>query len=443
MDLSQSAPSVVTGIVSRPTLPVTSIFRRAAAGSLLAVLSLWAAGCSYIFSEKRTVYQYDPSYGVDSPEFVRSLDGLGTEMVAGNRARLLLNGDGIFPAMEAAIAGATSSVNLEMYIFDDGEIGTRFARALAARARAGVEVRVLVDGFGSSLGPLRGELEAAGAQVRVYKPLRIYSIYRIGNRTHRRILTVDGRVGYCGGVGFDDRWKGNALSSSEWRDTMIEVEGPVVAQLQHAFAQDWVHTTGEVLNGNKQFPALAPVGSVLAQVIAASRADSISTSKLLLYMAIQAAQRSIWIENAYFVPDRQIREGLAAAARRGVDVRVIVPGEYIDSPNVRAAARYHYGELLDAGVAIHEYRPTMMHNKVMVVDRTWSTVGSINFVNRSMKKNAEVNIAIYDAGFASTVETMVREDLARCDVLTKAGWKKRGPVARFGEFFFWLFSENY
>jgi cardiolipin synthase len=178
-------------------------------------------------------------------------------------------------------------------------------------------------------------------------------------------------------------------------------------------------------------------------VIAASRADSISTSKLLLYMAIQAARRSIWIENAYFVPDRQIREGLVAAARRGVDVRVIVPGENIDAPSIRAAARYHYGELLDAGVAIYEYRPTMMHNKVMVVDRTWSTVGSINFVNRSMKKNAEVNIAIYDRDFASAVEAMVREDLARSDVLTKAGWKKRGPVARFAEFFFWLFSENY
>ncbi len=433
----------MTRIVNLWRPGVTSIFRGAASGVLVAAALLSAAGCSFIFSEKRTVYQFDPAYGVDSPQFVRSLDGLGTEMVAGNRARLLQNGAGIFPAMEEAIAGAKASVNLEMYIFDDSEIGRRFAGVLAERARAGVEVRVLVDGFGSSLGPLEGELEAAGVQVRVYKPLRIYSIYRINNRTHRRILTVDGRVGYCGGVAFDDRWKGDARNPSEWRDTMIEVEGPVVAQLQHVFAQDWVHTTGEVLNGDRQFPAIAPVGAVLAQVIASSRADSISTSKLMLYMAIQAARTSIWIENAYFVPERQIREGLIAAARRGVDVRVIVPGEYIDAPSIRAAARYHYGELLDAGVAIFEYRPTMLHNKVMVVDRVWSTVGSINFVNRSMKKNAEVNIAIYDRGFAGEVEAMVRDDLARCDVLTKAGWKKRGVLARFGEFFFWLFSENY
>ena len=436
-------PIAVTGIVSRAVLAVTSIFQKAVAGSLLAVVSLGAGGCSYIFSEKRTVYQFDPKYGVDSPEFVRSLDGLGTEMVAGNRARLLQNGDGIFPAMEAAIAGARFSINLEMYIFDDSDVGARFARALAQRARAGVEVRVLVDGFGSSLGRLEDELESAGVKVRIYKPLRIYSILRIGNRTHRRILTVDGRVGYCGGVGFDDRWKGDGRNPSEWRDTMIEVEGPVVAQLQHVFAQDWVHTTGEVLNGDKQFPARPRAGNTLAQVIASSRADSISTSKLLLYMAIQAARRSIWIENAYFVPDRQIREGLMAAARRGVDVRIVVPGEHIDFAGIRAAARYQYGELLDAGVAIYEYRPTMMHNKVMVVDRVWSTVGSINFVNRSMKKNAEVNVAIYDREFAASVETMVREDLSRSDVLTKADWKRRGLGARFAEFFFWLFSENY
>ncbi|MGE5414374.1 MAG: phospholipase D-like domain-containing protein, partial [Syntrophomonadaceae bacterium] len=297
--------------------------------------------------------------------------------------------------------------------------------------------------WGSSLGPLEAEMTAAGARVRVYKPLKLYSIDRVGNRTHRRILTVDGRVGFCGGVGIDDRWKGNARDPSEWRDTMIEIEGPVVTQLQHVFAQDWIHTTGEVLNGDAQFPAVEPAGTMEAQAIAAARADSISMSKLVLYMAIQAARRRIWIENAYFVPDRQIREGLAAAARRGVDVRVIVPGAHTDSPNVRFASRYHYGALLEAGVGIYEYRPTMMHNKVMVVDGIWSTIGSINFVNRSMTKNAEVNFAVYDRGFAAEVERMVLADLARCDVLTEAQWKKRGVFSRIGELFFFLFAENY
>ncbi len=425
----------------RPFARGSALRSVAAIAGILGLVVL--SGCSYIFSEKRTVYQFDPPYGVDSPEFLRSLDGLGTEMVPGNQARLLENGDAIFPAMLAAIAGAEKSINLESYLFDHGTIATRFAAALAERARAGVEVRLLVDGWGSNLGPLADELGAAGAKVRIYKPLRVYSIDRVGNRTHRRILTIDGRIGFCGGVGIDDRWKGDARDPSEWRDTMIEIAGPVVTQLQHVFAQDWVHTTGEVLNGDRQFPPVAPAGPMLAQAIAAARADSISMSKLVLYMAIQAARRSIWIENAYFVPDRQIREGLVQAARRGVDVKVIVPGAHTDSPNVRYAAHYHYGELLEAGVGIYEYRPTMMHNKVMVVDRIWSTVGSINFVNRSMTKNAEVNIAVYDRAFAVEVEAMVLRDLGRCDVLTQAEWKKRGVFDRAGELFFWLFSENY
>ena len=402
---------------------------------VLAVLPA-AAGCMYIFSEKRTVYQYEPAYGVDSPEFRRSLDALGTEMVPGNRADLLQDAGGIFPRMLEVIASAHESINLETYIFTDDETGARFARALAERARAGVEVRILVDGFGSSLGGLETELEKAGARVRVFKPLRIYSIDTIGNRTHRRILTVDGRIGFCGGVGLDDRWK-------EWRETMIEVEGPVVAQLQQVFGRDWVHTTGEVLNGDRQYPRIEPAGGMLAQIISASRADSVSMSKLVLYMAIQAAQKRIWIESAYFVPDAQIRRALVDAAGRGVDVKIVVPGSRTDSPNVRAASRYHYGELLQAGIAIYEYRPTMMHNKVMVVDAIWSTVGSINFVNRSMKKNAEVNVAVFDRRFAADVEAMVETDLLRCDVLTLKEWKKRGLLPRIGETFFWLFSENY
>jgi len=428
----------VSAVIFRP-----SAAARPAVRTLVLLLSLSAAGCSYIFSEKQTIYRYDPTYPVESAEFLRSLDALGTEMVAGNRAALLQNGDGIFPAMLDAIAGAKKSINLEEYLFDHGEVATRFARALAERARAGIAVRVLVDGFGQNLGPLEPMMISAGVHVRIYKPLRVYSIDRVGNRTHRRILTVDGSIGFCGGVGIDDRWKGDARNEKEWRDTMIRIEGPVVEQLQHVFAQDWVHTTGEVLHGDPQFPQIAQSGDVLAQIVAASRADSISMSKLLLYMAIQASRRSIWIESAYFVPERQIREGLIAAARRGVDVRIVVPGEHIDFFNVRLASRYHYGELLDAGVSIYEYRPTMMHNKVMVVDGIWSTVGSINFVNRSMKKNAEVNVAVYDRGFAALVEAMVRADIAECDVLTKTEWKKRGFFARVGETFFWLFSENY
>ena len=414
-------------------------------GLRLLLLVLAAAplpGCSYIFSEKRTVYEYEPSYGVDSPEFRRSLDAFGTPMVPRNRAVLLQNG-ATFDAMLAAIRGARESVNMEMYIFDHGRIASEFARALGERARAGVEVRLLVDGFGSRLGDLEDEMIAAGVRVEIYKPLRIYSLYKVGNRTHRRILTIDGRIGFCGGVAIDDRWSGDAQGPSEWRDTSVQIEGPVVSQLQHVFMEDWVHTTGEVLHGRKQFPQVEPAGEVLAQAISSSRTDQSSMAKLLYYMAIQAARKNVWIENAYFVPDRQIRQGLIRAAERGVDVRIVVPGKYIDSPNVRLASRFHYGELLDGGVQIYEFLPTMLHNKVMVVDGIWSSVGSINFVNRSMKKNAEANLAIYDRDFAAQLETMVQADLERCERFTKEKWSRRGLLARFGETFFWLFSENY
>jgi cardiolipin synthase len=417
--------------IRRPVLLVLVLF--AAAG---------ASGCAWL-SDKRTEYRYDPPYGVDSPEFLRSMDALRTEMVPGNRASILQNGVRIFPAMLEAIRAARSSVNLETYIFTESEIGGEFAAALEARARDGVEVRLLVDGFGSRLGALEGELRAAGVQVRVYRPLRIYSIYRLGNRTHRRILTVDGRVGFCGGVGIDPRWQGDARNPREWAEAMLRVEGPVVSQLQSVFLEDWLHTTGEILGGDRQFPEIAPAGGALAQVVASSRTDQSSMAKLFVYMAIQASHRRVWIENAYFVPDRQIRQGLVDAAARGVDVKILVPGEHIDIPAIRMASRFHYGELLDGGVEIYEYVPTMLHTKAMVVDGIWATIGSINFDARSMRRNAEANVAVYDRDFARTLEEMIERDLQSTERFTKEKWKKRGFIARLPELFFWLFSENY
>jgi cardiolipin synthase len=415
----------------------------ATARVLLLLLALLPTGCSHIFGDKRTSYTYKPDYGVDSPEFRRSLEVLGTEMVPQNKAILFENGDEFFPAMLDAIRAARASVNMELFIFNEGRIAAEFADVLAAKAREGVEVRLLLDDWGSHPKQLEQLMTNAGVKLKWYKPVRIYSIYKVGNRTHRKILTVDGRIGFTGGVGIDDRWMGDARNPKEWRETMVRVEGPVVAQLQSIFTEDWVHTTGEVLHGEKQFPPTPPAGELLAQAISASRSDASSMAKLLYYMAIQAARKTIWIENAYFVPDGQIRRGLVHAVQRGVDVRIIVPGPHIDIPMVRMASRFHYGELLDGGVKMYEYQPTMMHNKVMVVDGIWTTIGSINFVNRSMKKNAEANVAIYDRGFAEIVEKSVLADLEKSKEFTKRMWKKRGLLARMGELVFWLFSENY
>jgi cardiolipin synthase len=409
----------------------------------LLVLLLPTTACSHIFGDKRTTYNYKPDYGVDSPQFRRSLEVLGTEMVPQNSAVLLENGVEFFPAMLDAIRSAHASVNMELFIFNEGKIAAQFAEVLAAKAREGVEVRVLLDDWGSHPKELEGVMTQAGVKLKWYKPVRIYSIYKVGNRTHRKLLTVDGNIGFTGGVGVDDRWMGNASNPNEWRETMVRVEGPVVAQLQSIFTEDWVHTTGEVLHGEKQFPPTPAAGDLLAQAISASRSDASSMAKLLYYMAIQAARKSIWIENAYFVPDSQIRRGLVHAVERGVDVRIIVPGPHIDIPMVRMASRFHYGELLDGGVKMFEYQPTMMHNKVMVVDGIWTTIGSINFVNRSMKKNAEANVAIYDSGFAQIVEKSIQRDLDKSQQFTKKMWKRRGVLARLGEAFFWLFSESY
>jgi cardiolipin synthase len=409
----------------------------------LLVLLLPTTACSHIFGDKRTTYNYKPDYGVDSPQFRRSLEVLGTEMVPQNSAVLLENGVEFFPAMLDAIRSAHASVNMELFIFNEGKIAAQFAEVLAAKAREGIEVRVLLDDWGSHPKELESVMTQAGVKLKWYKPVRIYSIYKVGNRTHRKLLTVDGNIGFTGGVGVDDRWMGNASNPNEWRETMVRVEGPVVAQLQSIFTEDWVHTTGEVLHGEKQFPPTPAAGDLLAQAISASRSDASSMAKLLYYMAIQAARKSIWIENAYFVPDSQIRRGLVHAVERGVDVRIIVPGPHIDIPMVRMASRFHYGELLDGGVKMFEYQPTMMHNKVMVVDGIWTTIGSINFVNRSMKKNAEANVAIYDSGFAQIVEKSIQGDLEKSQQFTKRMWKKRGVLARLGEAFFWLFSENY
>lgn len=411
-------------------------------GLLAVALLLSAAGC--VSSGKRTFYRYDPDYGVSSKEFLNSLEALRAGMVPGNRAVLLENGDGFFPDMLAAIAAARHSINLESYLFADGEIPSAFARALAERARAGVEVRVLVDAVGARLGAtLTEKMRAAGVNVRVYKPIRLFSIFRLGDRTHRRLLIIDGRIGYCGGWGIDDRWRGDARSSSEWRELAVRLEGPVVRQMQRIFMEDWVHTTGEVLHGVRHFPVVPPLGEALAQAISSSRTDQSSMAKLMLYMGIQAARERIFIASAYFAPDRQIRRALVEAARRGVDVRVVVPGPHVDIPPVRRASRFYYGELLAGGVQIYEYQPTMMHTKAMVVDGVWTTIGSVNFSNRSMKKNAEANVVIYDRPFAAAVEAAIVKDIAVSDLFTYHEWKTRGPWDRLLELISSLFSEAF
>ena len=425
------------------------MFTRARTATLLACsfAAIFGSGCTVlrtvISSDKRELYHFQPDFGVEEPQFRRSLDTLSSSMTAGNAAEILENGDQIFPAMTRDIREAKSTVDLESYIFQPDEAGREFADAMMDAAKRGVEVRLLIDDYGSTLGDLDEPLKKAGVKVRVYRPIRLISIYKIGKRTHRKLLVVDGRIGYTGGLGIEKRWLGNARNTKEWRDTQVRVEGPVVAQMQGIFSEDWTFTTGEILAGEKFFPKLEPVGRLEVEAFKASRGDISSIPKMLYYMAIQAARRTIDIQNSYFLPDAQTRNALIRAARRGVQVRIMVPGPNIDLPMARLASRSHWGPMLQAGIKFYEYQPTMMHNKTFVVDGIFSTLGSINFDTRSMGKNAEDSLAFYDRGFAESVEGMFNDDLKRCREVTYSQWKHRGLTTRIKEKFFWIWEPFY
>ena len=407
---------------------------------ILALALFLPTGC---VKEKRQSYVFEHRFAVSDPSFRRSLDSLGNMMVPGNAAVILLNGDEIVPAMTGAIRAAKKSVNLETYIFQPDRAGRMVADALIAAARNGVEVRLLVDAWGSKFKDLKKEFDDAGVQARKYRPVRLFAIHKVGRRTHRKILVVDGRIAYTGGLGIDDRWLGDARNTDEWRDTQVRVDGPVAAQMQAIFSEDWTFTTGEILAGERFYPQIPSKGGTLGQAVKASRGDSTSLAKMLYFIAIESASKSIYIENAYFLPDKELRKAMLDAVKRGVDVQVMVPGRNIDLPMVRQASWSHYGELLEGGVRIWEYEPTMLHNKTMVVDGIYSTVGSINFVARSMNTNAEESLAFYDRDFAKKLESMFHKDREHCEEITYSKWKDRGFTKRISETVFWAFEPYY
>jgi cardiolipin synthase len=408
--------------------------RRLLASCALAALLFQSSACTLVRFDKRSVYVYDHPSAVEDDSFRRSLSGFGFAMVDGNDAEILNNGDEIFPAMTGAIRAARKTVNLESYIFKDDKAGKIIADALMEAARRGVEVRVLVDGTGSKFaGPLLGRMREAGVKASMYRPIRLWTLHKIARRTHRKILVVDGTVSFTGGFCIADSWLGDARNPKEWRDMMVRATGPVSSQMQAIFSEDWTFTTGEILAGDKFYPRIAPAGSITAQAIKASHGDSSSLAAMLYFVAIQSARKSIHIQNAYFVPNRQIREALIQAARRGVDVRIMVPGRHIDEPLVRMASRLHYGELLTAGVRIFEYSRTMMHNKDAVIDGMFSTIGSINFDARSVHENAEESLGFYSRDFGAKLEATFAEDEKQCREITYAKWKKRGIEQRLAE----------
>lgn len=383
------------------------------------------------------------TYGVKDSQFVRTMDRLlGPPLIHGNQVHTLVNGKEIFPAMLGAIHSARRTITFETFIYWSGDIGGRFTAALIERARQGVKVHVIIDGVGASeIDPdYISAMREAGVQVVIYRPIDFFTLDKVNYRTHRKIMVVDGTIGFTGGVGIADAWLGDADDAEHWRDHHYRVEGPVVASLQAAFIDNWIEARGQVLDGPDYFPKLEAAGPLHGQVFISSP-ESGSANMLLMYLlSINAAEHSIYLATPYFVPDELTLATLVAARERGVAVRIILPGDLTDSNVARGASRAVWGELLEAGVEIYEYQPSMYHTKLMVIDGLWTSVGSTNFSNRSFRLNDEANLNIYDAAFSAAQEALLKKDIAKSRRVTLEEWNGRPLIDRVTDFFGALFS---
>jgi cardiolipin synthase len=402
----------------------------------LAVLGIVAVFCIFFIRRHVLEYHLEHTYGVNNPEFFGSALALsGPVPVAVKMIVLLLVGDDYLPAMLAAIRGAKKTLNFEAYIVYSDEVGRAFRDALIERARAGVEVRVLLDGVGSGWSLDNSDvkmMKQAGCKFAYYHPLLSWRVDRTNRRSHRRILVTDGWLGFTGGIGFAEQWSGHAQDPKHWHDVQARVEGPLVSELQNAFEEHWIKTFGETLSGADQFPALGPAGNIRAQVIA-SHSFSMAPVPLTEAIAFAAAEKRIWITNAYCTPTDHQVDLLVKAVQRHVDVRFILPGAHNDQPLTKSAGRAAYGRLLEGGVKIFEYQPTMIHTKAMVIDGIFSLFGSSNFDPRSSEINEELDLAIYDREFGGRMEAMFESDLKHSTEYTLQQFKNRSLWERLTE----------
>jgi cardiolipin synthase len=376
----------------------------------------------------RVDYRLSASLPVDCDDFLHVIEATCQAAIHHqNQVTVLTNAVRFYAAMRDAILQARSSVHLEAYIFQPGDAATLLTDAMVDRARAGVEVRLVLDAIGSS--DLRGapleRLTTAGCHVQFYQPPTWYRWHRLNNRTHRELLVVDGRLAFTGGAGVADWWITTVDGKPSWRDTMVRIEGPVVAALQGVFAENWLECGGEVLTSAHLWPSLSAAGPTEAMLVKSSPADRATSSRVVFQMLIEGARETIDISTPYFLPDRALRGALCRAARGGVAIRVIVPGPLTDQRLVRLASRRLYGEVLEAGVRIYEYRPAMTHVKAMMVDHMWAIVGTTNVDNRSFEHNDEVNVAFRDRAVADTLRADFDVDLTACDEITLDAWRTR------------------
>jgi cardiolipin synthase len=395
-------------------------------------------GCAKVLAVRQV-----PEITLGEASFFRTIEAhTDAPIVGGNRIDVLLNGDETFPLMLREIRGAKSTITFAQYLYEDGSIARELAQAFAERCRAGVKVDILLDSHGSGKAPshIIETMKNAGCHVEYFRRVEAegiifpWKLLRYNYRSHRRVLVIDGRIGFTGGYGISEAWTGDGRTPEHWRDTNARIEGPVVSFLQAAFAESWLETTGIAIGGDGYFPRLDSAGNLRAQIVKSSPTGGSFQNYMLFLLSINSAKKSILISNPYFIPDNVMTEALVKAAKRGVRVAVLLPGE-IDSQLTYTASRSHYGPLLLGGVEVFEYRASLMHAKTIVIDGVWSTIGSTNFDNRSFALNQEINLTVYDSGMAHRLEEIFQEDLKYSQKITYEQWRSRSIFERLGEFF--------
>ena len=409
-----------------------------------AALALILAGVGFLLliAQDQETVRARSEIAADDPAFVDYVASLvGASPTSGDRYTALVNGDRIFPPMLAAIRGARRRISFETYIFEEGQLGERFAAELIGAARRGVQVRIVVDAVGSQAigGDIPERLSAAGCRIAVFNPFHWYSLEEVNYRTHRKVLVADGERAFIGGAGIADHWLGDAQDADHWRDTQVEVEGPAVRLLEAAFYHHWLEVGGETAPTLDAPPPAA--GAARSVILWSSPAAGISNIKLLYLLTIAAARRTLDIQTPYFITDESTMWALDEAVRRGVRVRLLVEGDITDAKAVKFASRAAYERLLERGISISEYQRSMMHAKVVIADGTWTLVGSANFDNRSLELNDELNAGIADVDLARQLSTQFDADLGRSRRLDLDTWRRRPRLERVREKFWSYFSE--
>jgi cardiolipin synthase len=375
----------------------------------------------------------------------RTLEGLlGVPATEDNRVDVLRNGDEIFPAMLEAIRTASSTVDLLSYVYWTGDVAIAFAEACSERAKAGVRVRILLDAVGAM--PMNRELvadlEGAGCEVEWFRKPTTWKIWEANHRTHRKVLICDEGVAFIGGVGIAKEWEGDARNPDEWRDTHVRVRGPAVDGLRAAFLNNWAETGRPLFSDVDRFPEQPKPGGSTVQVVACPAQIGWSDMCSAMSALIMLAEHRVRITTAYLVPDEYFLDLLRRTCERGIEIDVVVPGPHTDKRVVQIAGQSDYEPLLEAGVRIWQYQPTMLHAKVITVDGLIATVGSANFDNRSLRTNEEANLVIFDPEVVRVLDRHFAEDIAHSELIDPERWQRRGPVQRVKESVTELFDEH-